>query len=136
MDLPYNGAACENFGGCPYEQLCDLSPREQLRSIMSQDAQKNAFLAKLQARKAKAKATAPATENETAPAKAKVPKITKAATKKKDDKDARIAELEAEIAALKNKIGPSDELIALCNGDEDIANFIFGVRDELVSILG
>jgi hypothetical protein len=51
IEVPYDAAGCEAFGGCPYRELCNLSPREKLGSIMTQGA-KSAFLQRLQERKA------------------------------------------------------------------------------------
>lgn len=43
--LPPDATACEEYGGCSYRALCNLSPAEQVKSIMAQDL--NAFLASL-----------------------------------------------------------------------------------------
>lgn len=47
-DLPYNSDACDKYGGCAYQHLCNLSPLVQLRSFMSNNPG-NDFLAKMQA---------------------------------------------------------------------------------------
>ncbi len=35
LDLPPNTAMCREYGGCPYQHLCKLSPSQKLRSRMS-----------------------------------------------------------------------------------------------------
>lgn len=35
LDLPPNVSQCDAFGGCPYRHLCNLSPEERARSVMS-----------------------------------------------------------------------------------------------------
>ncbi len=35
LDLPPNPSACSAFGGCPYRELCNLSPSQKARSRMS-----------------------------------------------------------------------------------------------------
>lgn len=55
LDVPYDARGCEAFGGCTFKKLCNLSPQEQIGSIMAQgetSTGKNDFLAKLNARKA------------------------------------------------------------------------------------
>ncbi len=47
-DVPYNASACENFGGCPFRGLCNLSPEEQMEAIMSQE--REGFLNALKSR--------------------------------------------------------------------------------------
>lgn len=53
-DLPYNTKACHKYGRCPYYDPCGLTANERMHALMSQDleAQKAAFLAKLNAKKA------------------------------------------------------------------------------------
>ena len=51
-DLPPNPTHCDAYGGCPYQAVCNLSTRERMRALMSQqqtDAEKEAFKAKLRA---------------------------------------------------------------------------------------
>ena len=50
-DVPYDAAGCEAFGGCPFQDRCNLTPQERIESVMSQGTAKNDFLAKLEARK-------------------------------------------------------------------------------------
>jgi len=47
LDLPYDANACSAYGGCPYVELCNLTPEEKMRSAMHQDleVQKQAFFA-------------------------------------------------------------------------------------------
>ena len=52
MDLPYDAAGCAAYGGCQYVELCNLTPRERMRSIMNQEATKTNFMDKLKARQA------------------------------------------------------------------------------------
>lgn len=47
LDLPYNPAECEKWGGCPYRHLCNLSPEERALGIMTQAAEEAAWLKKL-----------------------------------------------------------------------------------------
>jgi hypothetical protein len=51
LDVPYNPNACEHYGGCPFRQLCNLTPQERMRAAMNQATQKDKFLAELAARK-------------------------------------------------------------------------------------
>ncbi len=53
MDVSYDASACEMYGGCPYQDLCNLTPQERMSSIMNQGAKKDDFMAKLKARQAK-----------------------------------------------------------------------------------
>ena len=50
LDLPPNPNACEAYGGCPYQALCNLTTAQRMRSIMStgvSQADKDALFAKL-----------------------------------------------------------------------------------------
>lgn len=47
LDVPYDAGGCETFGGCPFRDRCNLSPQERIQSIMGQETQHSAFLAKL-----------------------------------------------------------------------------------------
>ena len=51
LELPYDAAGCEAYGGCPYQSICNLTPQERMQSIMSQKNTESAFLAKLRAKK-------------------------------------------------------------------------------------
>lgn len=51
LDVPYNPNACEHYGGCPFQALCNLTPQERMRAAMNQGTQKDQFLADLRARK-------------------------------------------------------------------------------------
>lgn len=85
-EVPYDASACEKYGGCAYKENCNLRPSEQIKSIMSQAKTKNAFLAKLEARKA----------GKAAPA-AKEEKKTKVATKAKVEDPVNPPETEPEV---------------------------------------
>jgi hypothetical protein len=50
LDLPYSADACEAYGGCPFQSQCNLSPKEKMRSIMSQNSEKDNFFAEMRAR--------------------------------------------------------------------------------------
>lgn len=52
LELPYNVHACEAFGGCAYQELCNLTPQERMRGVVAQDleSQKAAFFAEQQRR--------------------------------------------------------------------------------------
>lgn len=52
LDVPYDAAGCEAFGGCPFREKCNLSPQERIKSVMSQGEQKESFLARLRSRQA------------------------------------------------------------------------------------
>jgi hypothetical protein len=51
LEVPYDAAGCEAFGGCPFRERCNLSPTERIQSVMSQENQHSAFLAKLRAKR-------------------------------------------------------------------------------------
>jgi hypothetical protein len=51
IDVPYDAAGCGAFGGCPFQEKCNLSPQDKLRSLMSQGTAKEDYLIKLRARK-------------------------------------------------------------------------------------
>lgn len=36
MDVPYNPLACEAYGGCHYQDRCNLSPQDRMRAIINQ----------------------------------------------------------------------------------------------------
>ena len=55
LDMPFDAKGCNAFGGCPYTELCNLTSRERLVSLMAQQSLKE----KMEARK-KAQAQAPA----------------------------------------------------------------------------
>lgn len=55
VELPYNVAACDAFGGCPFRTQCGLSPQERMRAHMSQMSLKE----KMEARKAQTPAVNP-----------------------------------------------------------------------------
>lgn len=48
-EVPINPEACEAFGGCPYQSICNLTPEQRFRAMMNQQATSD-FLAKLQER--------------------------------------------------------------------------------------
>ena len=50
LDVPYDAAGCEAFGGCPFQDKCNLTPEDRIRSVMSQGEAKETFLARLRAR--------------------------------------------------------------------------------------
>jgi CRISPR/Cas system-associated exonuclease Cas4 (RecB family) len=53
LDLPFNASACEGFGGCPYRALCNLTPSDRVRAIMSHQTPEQAkeeLYAKLRAK--------------------------------------------------------------------------------------
>ncbi len=50
QDVTPNASACEAFGGCEYQQLCNLTPEERIRAIMTQQQAHNDLLARLQNR--------------------------------------------------------------------------------------
>lgn len=43
---------CSAFGGCPYQSLCNLTPREKMKALMTQSKKEASVLGKLAARKA------------------------------------------------------------------------------------
>jgi CRISPR/Cas system-associated exonuclease Cas4 (RecB family) len=49
-EVPINPTACEAFGGCEYQNLCNLTPQERIGAIMTQQAKQDMFLEKLKAR--------------------------------------------------------------------------------------
>jgi len=49
LQLPYNAGACQAYGGCPFRQLCNLTPQEEMESVMSQGSAQERFLAELRA---------------------------------------------------------------------------------------
>jgi hypothetical protein len=51
IDVPYDAAGCGAFGGCSFQEKCNLSPQDKLRSLMSQGTAKDDYLIKLRARK-------------------------------------------------------------------------------------
>lgn len=44
LDIVYDAQGCEAFGGCPFQDRCNLTPQERMVSIMSDGAQRNLFL--------------------------------------------------------------------------------------------
>lgn len=61
LDLPFNAAACGAYGGCPYVGMCNLTPQQQMESLMSITGSKEDLKARLLARKgANGAAAAPA----------------------------------------------------------------------------
>jgi len=54
LELPPDASGCEAYGGCPYVETCNLTASQRIRSIMSQGNAHNAFMAKLEARRAQA----------------------------------------------------------------------------------
>lgn len=41
LDLPATPEACENYGGCPHRQRCQLTPAEQYRGLMTLEQRRN-----------------------------------------------------------------------------------------------
>lgn len=41
FSLPANVDVCRKYGGCPFEDVCELSTTDKLRAMMSQDQQRN-----------------------------------------------------------------------------------------------
>lgn len=64
LDIPPNIGACEKYGGCPFQDRCNLTPREKMRSIMEQE-EKTAFFEKLQKRRNKNGTPTPTPDPET-----------------------------------------------------------------------
>lgn len=67
IEVPYNALGCDAYGGCPYEDLCNLTAHERFRSLMAQEKQEKSFLNKLRNKKkqngaAEAAAPTPPTE--------------------------------------------------------------------------
>lgn len=58
LELPYDAAGCEAYGGCPYQEHCNLTPRERIQSIMNQKETESAFLSKLRGKKGKSNGAA------------------------------------------------------------------------------
>ena len=74
-DLPPNASACDAFGGCPYRDVCNLTPQERMKSIMAQESLRERML-KRNAEKGGAApaATAPAASTPAPTAAAAAPK--------------------------------------------------------------
>lgn len=53
IDVPYDASACEKYGGCPFQDRCNLTPQDRMESIMSQGTAKEDFLRKLREGKGK-----------------------------------------------------------------------------------
>jgi hypothetical protein len=51
LDLPYNAGACQQYGGCPFRKLCNLTPEEEMESVMAQGSAQDSYLEQLRARK-------------------------------------------------------------------------------------
>lgn len=64
---------CSAFGGCPYQNLCKLTPREKMKALMAQSKKESSVLGKLAARKAAKQGKAPAGETEAVDAKVNPP---------------------------------------------------------------
>ena len=65
LDLEPNGSMCKRYGGCPYEDRCNLSPIERIKSVMSTQS----LLEQMQAQNAQnAQPAAPAAPAQPAPA--------------------------------------------------------------------
>lgn len=43
MDVRYDAAGCSAYGGCPYQDRCNLSPVDRVRSIMTMDPNTQQF---------------------------------------------------------------------------------------------
>lgn len=51
MDIPPEASACDAFGGCEFQGLCNLSPAQRMTSIMTQQAHSLDLLSQLQSMK-------------------------------------------------------------------------------------
>lgn len=60
LELPPNASACEAYGGCPYIEVCSLTPSQRIRSIMSQGNAHQAFMKRLNDQRVKAGTSSPA----------------------------------------------------------------------------
>lgn len=68
LETPHDAAGCEAFGGCPFQDNCNLTTQEKIKSIMAQETTHSAFLLKLKAKRANG--ATPATAAPHPPAKA------------------------------------------------------------------
>ena len=59
LEVPYDAAGCEAFGGCPYRDRCNLTATERIRSVMTQETEHSNFLKKLRAKRGDNGAQAP-----------------------------------------------------------------------------
>lgn len=48
LDIPPNARACDAFGGCEFQGLCNLSPAQRMTSIMAQQVHSQDLLTQLQ----------------------------------------------------------------------------------------
>jgi hypothetical protein len=44
LDVVYDAGGCEQYGGCPFQDRCNLTAQERMDSIMSDGEQRNLFL--------------------------------------------------------------------------------------------
>lgn len=88
---------CSAFGGCPYQDLCKLTPREKLKAMVKQVAKESGVLGKLAARKA-AKSGAAATTTTAVSKPAETVETTGEATAENEATDAKVNPPEEEIA--------------------------------------
>lgn len=51
LDVVHDPGACDAYGGCPFQELCNLTPEERLRAIMSQGTVRENYLERLRSRK-------------------------------------------------------------------------------------
>jgi hypothetical protein len=77
IDVPYDASACEQYGGCPYRDRCNLSAEERMEAMMSGPVSRSDLLAKLKANKSSNGASAPQPVNP--PAAAAAPPVAPAA---------------------------------------------------------
>jgi len=64
IEVPYDAAACEAFGGCPFIENCKLTAQERIESIMSQGTAQLSLLEQLRLKRNNNKQTAPATDKQ------------------------------------------------------------------------
>lgn len=69
LDLEPNGSMCKRYGGCPYEDRCNLSPIERIKSVMSTQS----LLEQMQAQNAQNAVPAPAPAQPASPPTVTVP---------------------------------------------------------------
>lgn len=65
LSLEPNVNQCDAYGGCPYRDKCDLSPRERLKGLMAQESLRDKMKRRLAEQKAAAQAETPAQTQET-----------------------------------------------------------------------
>jgi hypothetical protein len=117
-DAPFNAAGCQAFGGCPFVSKCNLSAKEELRSIMSQSKLESTLLTKLAARKAQKSAEPdPAVEVEETPAVA-APRVSES---KRNALLGRIKQKSAEAAQEPVTVPVKAEWVEVPSEEEEVA---------------